>query len=127
MSNLAIEGYDVLGYFKENKAIKGSPENTVEHNGLVYHFASAENKKTYQSDPDKYIPQYDGWCAFGMAKMKSKVAVDPNTFAIHNGKLLLFFNGDHEGKHVNTKVMWEEDKEAILKEANEEWTKMKSA
>ncbi len=127
MSNLAIEGYDVVGYFKEDRAIKGSSENAVHHNGSVYHFADVKNKDTFQTHPDKYVPQYDGWCAFGMAKMKTKVSVDPTTFAIHNGKLLLFFNGDHEGKHVNTKVMWEEDKEAILKEADEEWAKIKSA
>ncbi len=122
--NVAIEGYDLVGYF-QNKAVKGSAEHSVEHDGVIYHFANAENKKTFQSDPKKYLPQYGGFCAFGMAKMKAKVPINPTTFAIHKGKLLLFFNGPYKGKNFNTKTEWEKDKDGILKEADVIWKKIK--
>ncbi len=122
--NVAIEGYDLVGYF-QNKAVKGSPKYSLEHNGVIYHFANAENKKTFQSNPDKYLPQYNGFCPFGMAKMKTRVPINPTTFAIHKGKLLLFFNGPYKGKIFNTKTEWEKDKDGILKEADVIWKKIK--
>jgi len=120
--NVAIGGYDAVAYFVQNKAVRGSKKNEVTHDGAAFWFSSDENKNLFTENPDKYIPQYGGWCAFGMAAQNSKVPSDPRTFKLYNGKLYLFFNDYWQGEPFNTIVPWNADEAALKEKADQNWT-----
>src|SRR5690348_15528780 len=71
--NIAIQGYDPVAYFQENKAVKGKSEISVSYLGITYYFSSPENKNAFVKDPTAYEPQYGGWCAYAMGKSAEKV------------------------------------------------------
>ena len=85
------EGYDVVSYF-ENSVNKGSSAYATTFDGAKFRFSSQENLETFITNPTKYVPQYGGYCAYAVAVQANKVAVDPETFEIRNGKLFLFYN-----------------------------------
>lgn len=60
---LAIQGYDPFAYFMDDKVIEGKASLMVEHDGAIYHFSSEKNQDLFKTDPEKYAPQYGGWCA----------------------------------------------------------------
>ncbi|HSZ31676.1 MAG TPA: YHS domain-containing (seleno)protein [Puia sp.] len=91
-NGVGIKGYDPVAYFVQNKAIKGRKEFSSIYKGINYQFISSANLETFRSNPEKYEPQYGGWCAYAMGKEGSKVEVDPETFKIIDGKLFLFYN-----------------------------------
>src|SRR6478735_4880328 len=76
-NGLAIQGYDPVAYFTAGKAVKGSKDNAVAFNGVLYYFANAENKEIFKKSPAKYEPSYGGWCAYAMGAKGEKVSVDP--------------------------------------------------
>lgn len=118
-NKLAIGGYDVVSYFKANKAQKGDKKNVAEYSGVKYYFASVENKKAFNANPNKYLPQCDGFCAWGIAENKGEFPINPETFKIVDGKLYLFFNGPHEGKQFNSLEVWNKDEKRLIKNLTE--------
>ena len=90
-NNKAIYGYDTVSYWTENKAVKGKDEIVHTWRGAEWHFSSEENKALFVSDPEKYAPQYGGYCAFGLANDKL-VSIDEDAFQIYNGKLYLNYS-----------------------------------
>ena len=118
-SGLAIQGYDPVAYFENNKAIEGKKEFSVNHQGAVYYFLSAENKDAFIKDPSAYEPQYGGWFAYAMGKNGEKVNVDPETFKIVNGKLYLFYNRFFN----NTLTNWNKDEANLKTKADVNWQK----
>jgi YHS domain-containing protein len=115
-SGLALHGYDVVSYF-EKKPATGSPEITATHAGLTFRFVSDAHRKAFAANPEKYLPQYGGYCAYGVAK-GHKAPTTPTSYAIHNGKLYLNYN-DEVAK------MWLQDPEGLINEADEKWPAMK--
>ena len=101
--NVAVKGYDVVSYF-DGSAEKGSESIAYEFEGATYYFASEEHKKRFSSSPARFMPQYGGWCAYAMALKPDKVDINPKTFKIVNGKLLLFYNQFG----INTLNSWNE-------------------
>jgi YHS domain-containing protein len=81
----AIRGHDPVAYFKDGKQALGSAEHRFEHKGSVFLFASKANRDAFAAEPDRYAPQYGGFCAFGAAG-GYKAAVDPAAFSVVNGK-----------------------------------------
>lgn len=126
-NKLAIGGYDVVSYFTANKATKGTKQFAATNNGATYYFASAKNQKEFKANPTKYLPQCDGYCAWGVAEKNVKFPVNPETFKIVDGKLYLFFNGDFEGKPFNTLTEWNKDESKQLKNIGKAWNKLKKA
>jgi YHS domain-containing protein len=126
-NKLAIGGYDVVSYFTVNKATKGIKQFTATANGTTYYFASAKNQKAFKVNPIKYLPQCDGYCAWGVAEKNVKFPVNPETFKVVNGKLYLFFNGDFEGKTLNTLTEWNKDESKQLKNIDQAWSKIKKS
>ena len=116
---VAIEGYDPVAYFKQNKAVEGKREFAIFHQGATYYFASAENKELFKNDPAKYEPAYGGWCAYAMGAKGEKVEVDPETFKITNGRLFLFYNKFFN----NTLKDWNKDENNLVSKADENWKK----
>ena len=89
---VAIQGYDPVSYFKQNKAVKGKKELASSYEGVIYYFSSQANKEAFAKNPSAYEPQYGGWCAYAMGSSGEKVEIDPETFKIIDGKLYLFYN-----------------------------------
>lgn len=124
-NGVAIKGYDVVAYFTDYKAVEGSEKHSLKYDGVTFYFANEEHKNMFKKEPAHYLPQYGGYCAFGMAKMNSKVPTDPHTFKIVDGKLYLFFNDLYEGKKFNTIVPWNGDEANLKKAADKNWSAMK--
>lgn len=119
-NNLAVQGYDVVSYFTENKTIKGSPANAVIYQGIKYHFATVANKEAFKKNPAKFEPQYGGWCAYAMGASGEKVEIDPSTFKIIDGKLYLFYNRLFN----NTLTKWNRDEPNLKLKAEVNWKKI---
>jgi YHS domain-containing protein len=118
--HVAIDGYDAVAYFKQGQPVKGKASLAVSHEGVIYHFASIENKTDFLRSPSLYEPQYGGWCAYAMGATGEKVDVDPETFKIVNGKLYLFYN-----KYFNnTLKSWNKDEKSLNPRADVNWKKI---
>jgi YHS domain-containing protein len=89
-----LRGYDVVAYFKQGKPLKGNPEIVSTYQGVTYLFASAANKADFDKDPAKYIPQYGGFCAYGVANGVIFSTESPNAFTVYKGKLYIGGNQD---------------------------------
>lgn len=123
--NVAIDGFDVVSYFSDNQAERGSKTFSVLHNGATYYFGNADHKAAFQKSPDKYLPQYGGYCAFAMSAKNAKVASNPGTFKLYNGKLYLFFNDYYDGTPFNTIIPWNSNEANMKKNADKNWSAMK--
>jgi YHS domain-containing protein len=110
---VAIKGYDPVAYFTMNKPVKGSPSFVAKHEGATYWFANAEHQQAFTAQPAKYVPQYGGYCAFGVAK-GAKPDIDPTAFAVVDGKLYLNLNPDVQSR-------WLKDVPGFIKTADENW------
>ena len=119
--NVANDGYDVVAYFTQHAAVRGTQSNSTTHKGAIYYFSSKEHLETFRTDPNRYLPQYDGYCAFAVAKHNAKVKADPRTFKVRDGKLLLFFNDFNEGQPVNTIVFWNGAESTLAAAAEKNW------
>jgi YHS domain-containing protein len=116
--NLAIQGYDPVAYFINNKAIKGNAAIKFTHDGILYYFASQNNNVLFQKNPNKYIPQYGGWCAYAMGATGDKVEINPETFKIVDDKLYLFYNAYFN----NTLNDWNKDEKNFKVKADNNWS-----
>lgn len=116
---LALQGYDPVAYFTENKAVEGSENISHTLEGVTYYFKSAKNRQLFIKNPQKYAPQYGGYCAYAMAD-GDKVKIDPETFKIIDGKLFLYYNF----RFTNTLKSWNKDQINLLPKANAAWAKI---
>lgn len=123
--NVANNGYDVVNYFVTNTAARGTKQFSAEHEGATYYFVNEDNLNVFKANPGNYLPQFDGYCAFAVAKMNQKVPVDPETFRIDDGKLYVFFNDYYEGSPFNTIVPWLQNEADMEKLAAENWRGLK--
>ena len=117
---LAIQGYDPVAYFLQNKAVKGSKDLSLFHQGVVYYFSSAANKEEFKKNPTRFEPQYGGWCAYAMGAKGEKVSIDPETFKVLGGKLYLFYNKLFN----NTLTDWNKDENTLKAKADQNWQKI---
>lgn len=124
-NKLANKGYDLVNYFTTNTAERGNKEFFTINKGATYYFVNEKNLKSFKENPSKYLPQFDGYCAFAVAKMNQKVPVDPNTFRIDDGKLYLFYNDFWEGMPFNTIVPWINNESEMEKMATTNWKTLK--
>jgi YHS domain-containing protein len=118
--DIAISGYDPVGYFKVGKAVKGKKEFSLTHQGVIYYFSSAENREEFKRHAAKYEPEYGGWCAYAMGAKGEKVSIDPETFKIVHGKLYLFYNSFFN----NTLKSWNKDEAGLKSRADLNWKKI---
>ncbi|WP_373514769.1 YHS domain-containing (seleno)protein [Persicitalea sp.] len=115
---LAIQGYDPVSYFN-GKPMEGKKELSKQYKGATYRFATAQNRDEFAKSPDKYAPEYGGWCAYAMAE-GDKVSIDPETYKIIDGKLYLFYHT----LFSNTLKKWNEDESDLHQKANAAWQKI---
>ncbi|WP_375240467.1 YHS domain-containing (seleno)protein [Polaribacter sp.] len=114
------EGYDVVAYFS-NKAEKGDKKYTANYDGVKFKFSSQENLDAFINAPEKYVPQYGGYCAYAIGVKAEKVSIDPETFEIRDKKLYLFYNS----WGTNTLKLWKKEGADELKiKADKNWKKI---
>jgi YHS domain-containing protein len=87
--SVALKGYDVVAYFADHHAKEGSSGFQLDFDGQRYYFSSAQNRATFSADPDRYAPQFGGYCAMGISAGK-KFEADPTLWKIVDGKLYVF-------------------------------------
>src|ERR1700761_2107846 len=88
---VAIQGYDPVGFFTDNKPVKGDPKILAKRDGAIYYFASKEHKEMFLKDPMKYEPCFGGYCAYGVSRDKL-IEIDVDAFQIMDGKLMLQYS-----------------------------------
>ena len=122
--NVAIEGYDVVTYFTQHMAVRGSQKISARFHEVDYWFSNSENKSKFQENPEKFLPQYGGYCSIAVAS-NAKAPSDPKTFKLRDGKLYLFYNDYFKGEPLNTIIMWNMDEQNMVSKANMNWKMMK--
>ncbi|MGI9297668.1 MAG: YHS domain-containing (seleno)protein [Gammaproteobacteria bacterium] len=109
-------GYDVVAYFSEAAATKGIAAHRAEWGGEVWHFASSENLDKFLRDPPRYIPQYGGHCAYGVAS-GYLVRGDPRAWSIREDKLYLNYS-------ANIRLAWIAAADEFIADAVPNWKKL---
>lgn len=116
-NGLAIEGYDPVAYFTEQKPVKGSLEFQADYQGSTFQFVSAAHRDVFTADPEKFIPQYGGYCAYGMAK-GYKASIDPAAFTVVGNKLYLNYS-------ETVRLQWLTDIPGYIRKADGNWPDVK--
>ncbi len=88
-NGVALKGVDAVAYQTQGKMVTGSASYSHETEDAVWHFASEKNKNLFIAAPEKYIPQYGGYCSFAVSTGVTAVA-QPENWTIKNGKLYVF-------------------------------------
>src|SRR5262245_15678225 len=87
-AGVALKGYDPVAYFTENKPVKGLSEFAYEWMGAEWYFSSAANRELFMANPEKYAPQYGGYCAYAVSRGHT-ADISPNNWKIVEGRLYL--------------------------------------
>jgi len=111
--DLALEGYDPVAYFTEGSPSRGDPQYRLEWMGATWQFTSREHLGLFRADPERYAPQFGGYCAWGIAKDRL-IKVDPEVWSIVNGNLYLNFN-------AKIQEDWFANQKEYLREAQANW------
>ncbi len=118
-----IQGYCPVAYFAVGEPLKGDAEHAVVHHGRLYHFVNADAKAEFEKNPERYLPAYDGRCAFGMS-IEKDFEPCPCNFKIIDGRLHLFLKNDD----TDALELWNNGDEAkCIANANKHWSSQKSA
>ena len=109
-TDTAINGYDPVAYFTVGKPVKGQDGFATDWMGAKWKFSSQANLDLFKSNPEKYAPQYGGYCAYGITQ-GSLVKVEPEQFTLRDGKLYLNYDADIQAK-------WLKDPAGYIKDAD---------
>ena len=110
---LAILGYDTVAYFTDGRPVKGSPDFEYVWQDARWRFASAEHRTLFASEPDRYAPQFGGFCTGGVGLGRLS-PIDPEAWVIVDGRLYLHY--DKEGRDETAA-----DPKAHIAAAAEKW------
>ena len=108
-----LDGYDAVAFFTDNKPVKGDPAFQYTYQGAIYYFATNEHKELFRQDPEKYKPQFGGWCAYAVS-LGRIAPIDVNTFSITGGRLVI----QHNERAVKG---WNKDVAGNLVKADKYW------
>jgi YHS domain-containing protein len=109
-TDTAINGYDTVAYFTDNKPVKGLDAFATEWMGAKWKFASQTHLDLFKANPAKYAPQYGGYCAYGVTQ-GHLVKVEPEQFTLRDGKLYLNYDAD-------VQAIWLKDPAGYIKDAD---------
>lgn len=120
-SSIALQGYSPVSYLDLGLAQRGVKDFKSTYNEVVYYFTSAEQKSTFDKNPEKYLPQYGGYCAYGVY-IGAKFRVDPNKFIVKDGKYFLYLYN----LEVDAEQKWlaENNHNQLVATANANWKKL---
>jgi YHS domain-containing protein len=117
VTRVAIDGHDPVAYFTDGHPVKGSSNFSFAFADAVYYFASADHQKMFVADPDRYAPQYSGYCAVGVS-LGVKAEADPQRWAISNGRLYVFSG-------QKPRAAFAENAAGVIANANTNWPGLK--
>lgn len=115
----AVNGYDVVAYFTDAKAVPGDAKYVADWNSVKWYFSSKEHLEAFRSEPEKYAPQFGGYCAYGTSQ-GYKVPTSPDAWTIVDGKLYLNYS-------TEVKKRWSKDRDALIEKANSNWPTLKNS
>lgn len=118
-NGIAINGYDPVAYFTDNMPVKGKEAFSFDWNGAKWQFSSDTNMALFKANPEKYAPQYGGFCAYGVSE-NHKSPTDPNAWTIVEEKLYLNYS-------PKVKELWTKDIPNRIKKANDYWSLIKDS
>lgn len=118
LEDVAIKGYDPVAYFQAGKALKGNEAFTYKWHNLSWYFLTRDNRDQFATNPAKFAPQYDGYCAWAMTEAR-KAVTDPEVWTIVDGKLYLNCSLEAYEK-------WSRDIPGNIKKADTNWQKFNS-
>ena len=114
--NLAIEGYDPVSYFGDGKPAKGDKQHTFDWMGATWRFTTAERRDRFAADPERYAPQYGGYCAFAVSK-GTTASIDPEAWTIVDEKLYL-------NNSLKVRERWSRDIPGNIARADANWPRL---
>ena len=112
-TGIAINGYDPVAYFTVGKPVEGSQKFSHQWRGAKWHFSSEANKAKFAAAPQKYSPQYGGYCAFAVSYGSTATTV-PEAWTIVDNKLYL-------NNSLGVRSRWKTDIPGYIKKANANW------
>ena len=117
--SVGLVGYDPVSYFPEGggRPAKGLISISVEHEGVTYRFATEAHKAAFAKNPAKYVPAFGGWCTWAMGELGKRVDVDPESYVVKNGRLLVFYRDPA----LDTRAKFLENPDVLLKKAEANW------
>src|SRR5579859_2387614 len=115
-AGLAIKGYDPVAYFEDGRPEKGNPDYQFQWKGAVWRFSSTAHRETFAKNPDRYAPQYGGFCAYGVSEGHT-APIDPEAWSIIDGKLYLNYDKQVRGD-------WKKDTDGRIRKADQNWPKL---
>jgi hypothetical protein len=110
---VALAGYDVLAYFEDGKAVKGSPAFAHTWQGVSWHFATAARQAKFAAAPETFAPRFGGFCAYGVSRGYA-VDIDPQAWAVEGGKLYLNYS-------TSVQRTWNQDRAGYISKAEAQW------
>jgi hypothetical protein len=110
---IALNGYDVVAYFTDGRAVRGAAAFSQVWRGTRWLFASASNRDAFIAAPEKYAPQFGGFCAYGVSRGYA-VDIDPNAWSIVDGRLYLNYS-------KSVQRTWDKDRSGYIKRAETNW------
>lgn len=118
-STPAVSGYDVVSYQVSKRPVRGNGHFVAEHDGVTYIFSSQQNLDLFQRDPERYVPAYGGYCAFGVSVGKKFVG-DPEVWRVVDGRLYLNLDASIQDE-------WLKDVPGRIELAEANWKKIADA
>ncbi|MBL8531149.1 MAG: YHS domain-containing protein [Hyphomonadaceae bacterium] len=113
LSRLAVGGYDPVAYFSQGRPVRGAAAHRLTHQGYEYRFVSAQNLATFRAAPERYLPQFGGYCAWAVANGYTAPG-NPLNWRIVDGRLYLNYNAEIQSR-------WERDIPGFIRAANANW------
>lgn len=113
----ALSGFDAVSYHA-GAPLRGSGEHAVHHEGSIYVFANEANQRAFELDPARYLPAFDGGCAFGVA-LGERFEADPQVWAVVDGRLYL-------NKDAGVQARWSADRTGMIARADRNWARMQT-
>ena len=112
-NGVAIQGYDPVAFFTDNRPVRGNPQFQSDYHGAKYYFASADHKAAFDKDPAKFEQQFGGYCAYG-ASRGNKAPVKIEAWQIVDGRLLMQYD-------LDIKSDFNKDQQGNLHKADQNW------
>ena len=113
---VAVKGTDVVAYFTDGRTVPGEREHAFEWKGANWRFASAEHRDLFAAQPEKYAPQYGGYCAYAVSQ-GATAPIDPEAWRIVDGKLYLNLDRDIQ-------QIWQQDIPGYIAQADANWPEL---
>ncbi len=117
-NGVAIKGYDVVAYFSEGKAVEGKAEFEHKWKNATWRFSNAENRDMFAANPEKYSPQFGGYCAYGVTR-GYLAPIDPKAWSVVKDKLYLNYN-------LETQKEWQKNQADNISTGVKQWPKART-